>query len=619
MPRIPFRLAAAGLTAAAAATGAAAQAPLPSAADALARAPVMAGVQVTTPAGAAGCRVEAVNYPKPSAATGYRVVDSQGKLVRQFIDTAGAGRPNMVYFYRDGAEAYREYDTNGNGKPDQFRWLGVNGGKWGEDKDEDGVVDLWYSLSPAELSQELFAALQAKDAKRLSALVVTEADLKAIKLPAAEAQKLLAVAAAAPKKFADAAAALNLAPGARWVHAEVGVPHVTPADSLGAAADLVKLPAVTVLYEKGDNKTADVLNTGELVQVGPVWKVIDGPAAGAVQQTGPVGVGVPDAVKKDAEDLGKLTPPANPADMPKYHAARAAILERVVAGTAGEQQLPWLQQLVDALTALSTDGPALDRLKARSAAIDPKSPVAGYAAYRVIDAEYRIRLSAAPDKAPDTLKWLREQLEAHVGKYPTAEDTPDAMMQLAVAHEFAGPASEAQAKTWYEKLAAALPADPRGQKAAGAVKRLQSEGQALTLPAATTTDGKPFDPASLAGKPVVVYYFANWSPDPAAEARIVDELKKLGDAVKASAAKGLTVVTISLDETPARAASAVTAAGLTGVHLYAPGGLDRSPLAMAYGIQTVPHLFLVGKDGKVVNRNAQAGPGLAAEVEKLLK
>ena len=42
-------------------------------------------------------------------------------------------------------------------------------------------------------------------------------------------------------------------------------------------------------------------------------------------------------------------------------------------------------------------------------------------------------------------------------------------------------------------------------------------------------------------------------------------------------------------------------------------------LAVAYGIQTVPHLFLVGKDGKIATRNAQAGPGLAAEVEKLVK
>ncbi len=49
------------------------------------------------------------------------------------------------------------------------------------------------------------------------------------------------------------------------------------------------------------------------------------------------------------------------------------------------------------------------------------------------------------------------------------------------------------------------------------------------------------------------------------------------------------------------------------------GGLDRSPLAVAYGIQMVPHLFVVNKEGKVVNRNAQNGPSLRDELEKLAK
>ena len=86
-----------------------AQAQAPRVEDQLARAPVFAGVQVTMPAGAdlAACRSEAVaGLTKP--ATGSRVLDSQGRLVRQFIDTTGAGRPNIVYYYLNGVESYRE-------------------------------------------------------------------------------------------------------------------------------------------------------------------------------------------------------------------------------------------------------------------------------------------------------------------------------------------------------------------------------------------------------------------------------------------------------------------------------------------------------------------------------
>ena len=306
--------------------------------------------------------------------------------------------------------------------------------------------------------------------------------------------------------------------------------------------------------------------------------------------------------------------------MATYHAKRAQLLEKIVAATAGEQQQPWLRQVVDAYTAAAAagpvDGPSMARLKqwADKIAATPASPVAAYAAFRLLDAQYTARMSAStPAQAAEVQKWWREQLETFVKTYPAAEDAPEAMMRLAVANEFA-PGGEAKAKEWYEKLASSFPSDPRALKAAGAVKRLQSEGQALTLPPANTTDGKPFDATTLAGKPALLYYFANWSNDPSAEARVIDELKKLGEA-----AKGATVVTVDLDENPARGSAAVRAAGLKGVHLHAPGGLDRSPLAAAYGIQMVPHLMLIGKDGKVANRNAQAGPGLAAEVEKLAK
>ena len=618
MPRIPLSAA----LAAVAGLASVADAQTPTVDEQLARKPIFAGVKISTPTGAdlAACRAQTANFAKP--ATGTQLLDGQGRLVRQLIDSKGVGRPNMAYFYFNGVESYRETDYDGNGTPDQFRWLGVNGGKWGGASNEDGVIDVWYDLSPAELTQELFAALQSRDPKRLAPLVVTAADLKALQLPDSEAQKILGAAANLQKRFDSTAAALALQPEARWIHAEVGIPNVVAGDSLGGA-DLTRIPAVTVLYEKGDRKSADLFQTGELIQINRVWKLIDGPAPGAAQANPDMGgvnpVVVPEAVRGVVAELQALTAPQSLAQMPAYHAQRAALLEKVVAATSGEQQQPWLRQVVDAYTAAAASGDAagMARLKQwadKIAADAPNSPAAAYAAFRLLDAQYTAQMSAAtPAKAAEIQKWWREQLEGFVKNYPTADDAPEAMMRLAVASEFAS-GGEADAKKWYEKLTQAYPADPRALKANGAMKRLQSEGQPLTLPSATTIDGKPFDPASLAGQPVLLYYFANWSNDPSAEARVIDELKKLGEA-----AKNATVVTVSLDDTPARGNAAIQAAGLKGIHLHAAGGLDRSPLAAAYGIQMVPHLMLIGKDGKVANRNAQAGPGLAAEVEKLAK
>ena len=48
-----------------------------------------------------------------------------------------------------------------------------------------------------------------------------------------------------------------------------------------------------------------------------------------------------------------------------------------------------------------------------------------------------------------------------------------------------------------------------------------------------------------------------------------------------------------------------------------PGGLE-SPLAVQYGIASLPVMFLVGPDGKVVSRHV-AGHDLDDELRKLLK
>ena len=87
--------------------------------------------------------------------------------------------------------------------------------------------------------------------------------------------------------------------------------------------------------------------------------------------------------------------------------------------------------------------------------------------------------------------------------------------------------------------------------------------------------------------------------------------------VKEFGAKGLEVVTVYLDHDPKVAAQTAEAQKIPGTHLFAPGGLDGSPLAAKYGILVVPHLFVADKDGKIVNRAAQAAT-VEDDVKKLL-
>src|SRR5207247_5004339 len=109
----------------------------------------------------------------------------------------------------------------------------------------------------------------------------------------------------------------------------------------------------------------------------------------------------------------------------------------------------------------------------------------------------------------------------------------------------------------------------------------------------------PFAAAQAAGKVLVVFYWASWSSS------LREDAKKLKELAAAYGPKGLELVSVCLDDEPNAAAQAVAGLALPGTHLHLPGGVDRSPLAAGYGIQVVPHLFLVGKDGKVINRSAQ--------------
>jgi hypothetical protein len=597
--------------------------------DLLARKPVQP-VTVSTPTAAElpACRVEPGNYPTPFKGTVVR--DAQGRLLRQFIDSKGRGTTDLVYFYHEGVEAYREIDGNADGKPDQFRWLGVNGGKWGADADQDGTVDAWYVLSPQELSQEVFAALQSRDMRRIEALTLTPKDAQTLGLPAADAEALVRRSAAAVARAKATAEALALTDKSRWIHVELGLPSAVAADTFGGRDDLVKQPSALVLYDKGDGK-ADLFTVGEMVQVGKYWRLLDGPVPGAQPalpagaSSGNVAVLPPDAQPLLAK-LQAVKPAAGPSDLRRFHLERATILEQIVAMTKGNDQQPWLKQVVDSYAVAAEADPtqggaALARLKEWAAIIAKDAPgtsAAAYAAFRTAGAEYTARMATAKEgQVGEVQKWWRTKLEEFVAAHPTADDAPEAMMRLAVSHEFAGRDGEAAAKQWYEKLAATHGSHPSAAKAQGAIRRLTSEGQPFALPPARTLDGKPYEFAAT-GKPTLVVYYLNWGGGQGAEDRVVADLKNYADLAKVMGDK-LSVVSVSLDEDPARAQAAVTAAGLPGTHLHLPGGLDRSPLAVAYGIQTVPYVFLLDKAGKVSEKNAQYGPALRDAVERLAK
>jgi Thioredoxin-like len=594
----------------------------PTPAQILGFAPRQVGVDCTTPTAEQhkDCKVELVKGPKGS---GWQLSDRKGP-VRRFADTNADNKIDTWAYYKDGVEVYREMDTDGNGKPDHYRWLNAGGSKWGIDRNEDGRIDSWKAISPEEVSQELLLAVRTRDYARVQALLLTEAEIGTLGLPPAEAQKYRASLAEARSKFDALVSKLKGMEKASWLHLETGTPQCRPAAEEGPKADQVRYVRGTVLYETGGK--SDFLQTGELVQVGSAWRLVSGPAAGGADQVPSVpGTAVANnpQLQKLVEELTEIdksppaggTPGPNPAVV-QYNLKRADVLEKIIAVVSGSERDTWIRQVADSLSAAMQSAPEgdttaagrLERLEKQITQAMPGSGLAGYVVYRGMQARYSANLmKKGADYNKVQQEWL-SGLVKFVSTYPKSDDAAEGLLQLGMGSEFLG--KDAEAKKWYGQLAADFRDRPQAAKARGALKRLDSVGKEFEL-SAPLLSGGAFDMSKVRGKIVVVYYWASWNQQSAGD------FARLKQILDAHGSKGVELVCVNLDGSAEEASAAVKKISAPGLHVHQAGGLESGP-ATDYGIMVLPHLFLVGKDGKVVSRTIQLG-SVEDEVKKLLK
>jgi Thioredoxin-like len=593
--------------------------------------PAQDGVPYATPKPEeeAGCKVELVKGP--TKGSGWTLKDANGKTLRVFFDSNDDNKIDQWSYYKDGVEVYREYESdlaNATGRPDQFRWLNSGGMKWGVDEAKDGHIKRWKAISSEEVSQEVLQTLATKDFARLQALMLTEADMKQLGMSEEQAAHIRELEKAAPAKFQKTIADLPKISAAKptWVHLETGAPECIPADQAGARMDVVKYTHGSILFEVGG--ATDWLQTGEMIQVGAAWRIIDAPTAGAASTETAHGEspGLEDpklmALVNELTDLDKKTPEAGSVAGPnpltaKHHLLRTDLLEKIVAIAKPEQRDPWVRQMADSLSTAAQNSPAGDttamsrlvKLEESLVKSTPGGNLAAYVTYREMQADYAVRITKEKDYAAVQQAWV-ERLTKFVDAYPKADDTPDALLQLGMVNEFLN--KEVEAKNWYGVLLKNFPDSPQAKKAGGAIARLGLEGQPLKLAGQTLADpNTTYNVEQARGKVVAVYYWASWNSQSASD---FTKLKAVADA---EGGKGVELVCVNLDNTPKEATDFLAHAPAVGVHLYQSGGLE-SKLATDYGIMVLPNLFLVGKDGKVVSRSVQIN-NLEDEVKKLLK
>jgi thiol-disulfide isomerase/thioredoxin len=121
-------------------------------------------------------------------------------------------------------------------------------------------------------------------------------------------------------------------------------------------------------------------------------------------------------------------------------------------------------------------------------------------------------------------------------------------------------------------------------------------------------DGKPVDLSKMRGKVVLVDFWATWCPSCRATVPDVVALYKKYHA------QGFEVVGVSLDQDKDTMLAFTHAQGMTWPQYFDGQGWGNA-ISSGLGIQEIPTMLLVGKDGKLI---APGSEDLSGSVEKAL-
>ena len=562
------------------------------------------------------CKVE---VERGETQSGLAVFDPNGLILRRFVDTNKDRYIDQWRYYRNGIEVYRDLDTDFNNKADQSRWLNTHGSRWGIDKNEDGHIEKWIILSAPEASRVAISAMISGDAKLLSSVLVTSEDLQGLGLIDEYSSRIL-------RQVQEPEAAMRtvlaksktLTSQSKWNRFDGAMPGIIPKDDGKAAEDLLVYEGAMAIVETAGKH--GFVQLGEMMRIGNVWKLtqVPRPAEGdsiqiqigglLMQPATPVGSTAAQELTPEMQTLisqlqklDEKAPPQNArsAQLIDYLKRRTTIIEQIVAASrSGQETDTWTKQLINSLTSAlqAGDKPSgvrftqlLNGLKQSA----PKSNLVAYAEYRQLFASYSANIGQAKsteEQQKIQTTWLTN-LKAFVTRHPTADDTSDAMLQLALNAEFA--ANAAEARQWYGQLVGKHAQSPQAVRARGALRRMDLKGKPLTLNGPDPT-GRQLNVANLKGRVVAVVFWASWSNQFVTDVPVLRALyEQYGD-------RGFEIVGVNLDQEASDVTKFAKQNRIAWPNIFQPGGLD-APLAQQYGLISVPTIFLIDKDGRVIS------------------
>jgi thiol-disulfide isomerase/thioredoxin len=413
-------------------------------------------------------------------------------------------------------------------------------------------------------------------------------------------------------------------PQSTWASFGGMQPGLVPAGTDDSTADLVVYENVMAMVETGGK--AQPLSVGTLVRVGDNWRLIDLPAMTETttepfffpmarpERPGEGGAVAGAPTEKMQELMKELQAlPDLGGSSPEQHARRVELLMQV-AEEDKEHRAQWYHQIADSLSAAVQTGgyeQGIDKLREMYEALS-KTPedeeLATYFQWRWMTAQHGHKLAQPKnDFAKIQNEWITD-LTSFVEKSKKHPLTAEAVMELAISEEFNG--DETKSLSWYDMLVKDYPDSPHYKKALGAKTRIESPGKAIQLKGKLANANQMFDLARLANKAVLIQYWATWSDLSKADMPLLKELR--------TKYKDFEVIGVCLDNDKKEMDAFLKQSDPKWPQLFEEGGIETSRYATELGIQIVPTMILVDKQGKVVNRNIRADE-LESELQRILK
>jgi Thioredoxin-like len=612
---------------------------LPSATQALELTPVQSDIDFAKP-NAAKLDQCTVTMETIGNVKSYLVKNEIGQILRRFSDTNNDTKVDTWCYFNDGIEIYRDIDTDGNGKADQYRWFGVAGMRWALDKDEDTRIDSWKQISAEEASEEVVQAIKNNDLTRFKRVLLSSSEAAQLPIPADRSAELERTITAAAKDFSNIATNQKIiSKTTKWASFGGGKPGAITNLSTESTPDIVVYDNVAAMLET-DGKHAQVA-IGTMVKIGEGWRVIDVPrnlldennsnslagfffqAPLAKGEENIVGSeqGISPEMQKLVADLEKIDKDIMAATstttLAKLNALRADLVERISELATGNDRETWIKQYAETVSAAVQSGgfpegsSRLKGLRAKLAKQTGQEDLIVFVGFRALQTDYNQSLASADGKESEIGK-IREAwisgLEGLVSDYGKSSEAAEPMLALAQECELEG--KEEQAIRWYGRIASDFPESSFAPKAKGAKRRLESLGKTFTL-SGNTIDGKPFNSSALVGRTTVIYYWATWYD------KLGDDFTTLKNLQAKYGKSGFQVVGINLDSNREEALKALKATTPTWPTLYESGGFD-SRFANEMGIFSLPVVVMLDKSGKVISRSVNIGE-LEAELRKTTK